>query len=920
MGKRRQESQRPPNSGGPRGACSVCWWWQLEHHRVPTARALGDFHVVPDAALDDLEVAVAMATGGSAIARDDTVALDDTVAVLVVGDGVLRGLVEGFELVVGERTVIGGAQNREPGDCFSHKTLRFGGKNIAEIGDFDQTSTVKPPSATLSPTMYLSAMEIQGFKTFAQKTQLVFPAPKKGDHAVTVVVGPNGSGKSNIADAIRWCLGEQSMKLLRGKAAQDVIFSGSDGRSRSGFAEVSLTFDNADKSLNVSFAEVVISRRLYRDGESEYLLNGQTVRLSDIQLLLAEAGVGQRSYSVIGQGMIDHVLSATPEERKIFFDDATGVRGLQIKRHQALLKLQKSAENLADVEMVLRELEPRLSLLRRQVKRLNDREVVASELKTLSAVYYGTMWWNAIDERSAVEAQQKGAAELVAAKKSDLAARDAELIALEKAQVPSSSSDADSMQTLQAEYKKAQQDLADARRAHFTLEREFELAKVKSQSTWAPLPLPDIIAEVKDVSVAHESLLGRLKAVMNLADLASIIADLDGIAARSKKLRDRLTRPNPEDFTPSPESIAAIANALTAVKTAEDVVKRSEVAMDAKAKASVAATSEVFAVQKDVRRLQQELSGLEGRANAVAIDLARVETRLEGLKKEIEDATSEQAESMIKTAPAERIIDIGPTHDRVLRLRHQLELIGGIDESVMKEFAEADERSTFLTTQVSDLRSAISSTEKVIDELDEQIRAQSDVAFKNIATEFQKYFAILFGGGRCSLVKLTKEELEDTAPSDSPMNGGGPDELVHHDNVDTLESIAKRVQERKDSVVGIDIQATPPGKRLKALNLLSGGERALTSIALVSAIMATNPAPFVVLDEVDAALDEANTVRFANIINELRKLTQFIVITHNRATMEKADVLYGVTMGDDGVSKLLSVKLEDYVGDETARR
>ncbi len=774
--------------------------------------------------------------------------------------------------------------------------------------------------------MYLSAMEIQGFKTFAQKTSLVFPGPKAGDHAVTVVVGPNGSGKSNIADAIRWCLGEQSMKLLRGKSSQDIIFSGSEGRGRSGFAEVSLTFDNSDKSLNVSFHEVVITRRLYRDGESEYLLNGQTVRLSDIQLLLAEAGVGQRSYSVIGQGMIDQVLSATPEERKIFFDDATGVRGLQIKRHQALLKLQKSAENLADVEMVLRELEPRLSLLRRQVKKLNDRETVANELKTLSANYYGTMWWNGIDEKNAVELRQKASSNLVVAKKAELTAKDAELIALERAQVPSSLSDADSMQTLQAGYKKAQQNLADARRAHFTLERELELAKVKSQSTWAPLPLPDIIAEVRDVSVAHELLLGRLRSVSTLTDLEPIIADLDGISARSKKLRERLTRPNPEDFVQSVESISLIANALTAVKTAEDAVHRSEVMMDAKAKASVTATSEVFAVQKEVRRLQQELSGLEAQANIVAIDLARVETRLEGLEKEIADSAQEGHESIMSVAPIERILDIGPVHDRILRLRHQLELIGGIDESVMKEFAEAEERSTFLSTQTQDLRSAISATEKVIDELDEQIRLQSDVAFKKIATEFQKYFAILFGGGRCSLVKLTKEELDgesDPADLSHPREGGDPEstvELVHHSDVDSLESIAKRVQERKDSVVGIDIQATPPGKRLKALNLLSGGERALTSIALVSAIMATNPAPFVVLDEVDAALDEANTVRFANIINELRKLTQFIVITHNRATMEKADVLYGVTMGDDGVSKLLSVKLEDYVGEETSRR
>lgn len=758
-------------------------------------------------------------------------------------------------------------------------------------------------------------MELQGFKTFAQKTSLVFPGPKQGGHALTVVVGPNGSGKSNIADGIRWCLGEQSMKLLRGKSAQDVIFSGAEGRSRSGFAEVSLTFDNSDHSLNVSFLEVVVTRRLYRDGESEYLLNGSVVRLADIQLLLAEAGVGQRSYSVIGQGMIDHVLTASPEDRKIFFDDATGVRGFQIKRHQALLKLQKSAENLADVEMVLRELEPRLNMLRRQIKRLNEREALTIELATLSKTYYGTQWWNMIDEKAAIDERLKKAIDLVASKKAELAMNDAKLSALEAQQSPSSEN-TESMNGLQAVYKRAQQELADARRAHFAAERELELAKVKAQTTWAPLPLAEIISEVHGVASAHDDLLGRLKKVENIGDLAPIIGDVEAVTTRSKKLRDRLTRPNPEDFTPSAEMLGAISKALDAVKIAELNVKSTEGAIDAKAKETTANTSEVFSVQREVRRVQQELSALEGQVNQVNIDLARIETRIEGLKTEMQDAVPDSVES-IMAAPTERIFDLGPTHDRLLRLRHQLELIGGIDESVTKEYGEAEERFTFLSTQVADLRGAISSTEKVIDELDEQIKKQSDVAFKAIATEFQKYFEILFGGGRCSLVKLTKEEVDGSRDEGSEAVVA---ELAHHDDVDSLESIAKRVEERKDAVVGIDIQATPPGKRLKALNLLSGGERALTSIALVSAIMATNPAPFVVLDEVDAALDEANTVRFANILNELRKLTQFIVITHNRATMEKADMLYGVTMGDDGVSKLLSVKLEDYAGEGTARR
>ncbi|MDA1038232.1 MAG: AAA family ATPase, partial [bacterium] len=184
--------------------------------------------------------------------------------------------------------------------------------------------------------MFLSKIETQGFKTFAQKTTLSFlPRRSSGIFPLTAIVGPNGSGKSNLSDAIRWALGEQSLKLLRGKESTDIIFSGSDGKGRSGFAEVSLTFDNSDGSFPIDMSEVVITRRLFRDGESEYLINNTKTRLADIQLMLAEANVGQRSYSVVGQGMIDSVLTSTPQERKVFFDDATGVRGFQIKRHQA---------------------------------------------------------------------------------------------------------------------------------------------------------------------------------------------------------------------------------------------------------------------------------------------------------------------------------------------------------------------------------------------------------------------------------------------------------------------------------------------------------------------------------------------------------------------------------------------------------
>src|SRR3989338_3718408 len=180
--------------------------------------------------------------------------------------------------------------------------------------------------------MYLEKLEIQGFKSFANKTVLTFSTGKKV--GISSIVGPNGSGKSNIADSVRWVLGEQSLKLLRGKKSQDVIFSGSSKKTRLGFAQVSLFLNNEDKKAPIDYSQVVVSRRVYRDGTSEYQINNANVRLADIQLLLAQANFGHRTYSVIGQGMIDAILTSSPNERKEFFDEATGVKKYQIKREQ----------------------------------------------------------------------------------------------------------------------------------------------------------------------------------------------------------------------------------------------------------------------------------------------------------------------------------------------------------------------------------------------------------------------------------------------------------------------------------------------------------------------------------------------------------------------------------------------------------
>ncbi|MDP2631349.1 MAG: AAA family ATPase [Candidatus Uhrbacteria bacterium] len=755
--------------------------------------------------------------------------------------------------------------------------------------------------------MHLSRLEIQGFKTFAKKTVVEFTAPSKNRHALTVIVGPNGSGKSNLSDAIRWCLGEQSMKMLRGKRSEDIIFSGSKGKARAGFAEVTMTLNNEDGAMGIEYAEVVITRRMFRDGEANYLLNGKQARLADIQLLLAEAGVGQRSYSVVGQGMVDHVLTSSPEERKIFFDDATGVRGLQIKRHQAMLKLKKSSETLVEVELLLGEIEPRLRMLKRMVRRLEQREQIESELRKIQLSYYGTVWFKMQDDKIIIDQKILTLNDQIKTKQLELKKGDDELLAMEKA-VSAGKEDSGEMQKAQTEYRQAQSKLGDVRRSLFEAERELELAKVKAQSTWTPLPLPEIIKALDEMLGLDESV-GFVK-----------------LFTLARNLKNKLTKPNPDDFKPDPKMVKAVSDAKAEIKIAEDNIQKSENYIDEINKKASSSKSEVFVYQRKLREVQGELHKLEQRENELKIELARVETRIEDLSREMHEELGNIFGEAIKQAPENKLHDLDDARVRMLRLKNQLELIGGIDQETVDEYNETNERFTFLDGQLKDIREAIKSTEKVVDELDQQIQVQSEKAFKEINKEFQKYFKILFGGGSCSLVKMkgSDENVKDEDSNETRVALDRPmEELAEEkieEDLDSATAILNRFKKRRDSVTGIEITATPPGKRLKALNLLSGGERALTSIALLSAIMATNPAPFVVLDEVDAALDESNTVRFANILDELRKLSQFIVVTHNRATMERADLMYGVTMGDDGVSNLLSVTLSDVTKNGTARR
>ena len=284
------------------------------------------------------------------------------------------------------------------------------------------------------------------------------------------------------------------------------------------------------------------------------------------------------------------------------------------------------------------------------------------------------------------------------------------------------------------------------------------------------------------------------------------------------------------------------------------------------------------------------------------IKSARLETRRDDLEQEIKQDLNIDDLSKIKdkNSQQENEQEKREMITEISKFKHQLELIGGIDPEIQNEYAQIKERHEFLSGQIEDLRKSMVSLETLIIELDETVRCQFNANFKIINDEFQKYFKILFAGGKAKLILIKKEKVR--------MQDLDPDSQSHIEEKTEFDKIRDRLSQ--NMYVGVEIEATPPGKKLKSINMLSGGERAMTSIALLCAILSSNPSPFIVLDEVDAALDEANSIRYADIIEQLSSKSQFIIITHNRATMEKADILYGVTMGDDGASTILSLKLE----------
>ncbi|HMN19512.1 MAG TPA: AAA family ATPase [Candidatus Moranbacteria bacterium] len=760
--------------------------------------------------------------------------------------------------------------------------------------------------------MYLKKVEIQGFKSFANRTVLEFLSVcnfggNKANCGITAVVGPNGSGKSNISDAIKWAMGEQSMKTLRGKKSEDVIFAGSAAKTRLSSAHVTLVFDNSDKRIPIEFSEVVITRKVFRSGESEYLINGSKVRLLDIAELLAKAGVGKESYCVITQGMTDATLRATPLERRMVLEDAAGVKQYQIRKERALKKIISTRDNIERTRSLVREIEPHLKMLKRQAEKAQQGKEVAASLKEKQTTLYSFLWHSFQKERTGLtqERDSLGAKMMNAQREVDALS---EMLAKEAPHIEKGGHD----EGLEKEKSALQARLNEIGREMIITEGRIvvEQEKLASQKLIEiiPVDLRYVQQKLAEIRTAQEKLIERVEKAESMEEFQEIKELARAIQQQLYDLHSQAGKGEVEVKKDNSKEVAEIQTRLNQLQEKKTVLAKGEADLKEKLqKASVAIEEQLrkereqrelfFKRERELRAKQEELNILKDKFNDAKIRLARIEVREEDLVGEIR--------SFLKTEPGSLswdgvAIDQGGLERDIARLKMQMEQIGGIDPLVVQEYQETNARFDFLTGELADLEQAITGLESVVAEMDQRIRQEFEKAYAAINAEFTKYFRIIFGGGNAYLKKIKIQ----SAKSKSAQEEGAAQEE------EDMEQEQERVGE-----VGVDIFACPPGKKISNLSMLSGGERSLTAIALLFAIIAYNPPPFAILDEVEAALDEANSRRFGKILQELSANTQFVAITHNRETMRQASLLYGVTMGDDAISKILSVRL-DQVGQD----
>ena len=791
--------------------------------------------------------------------------------------------------------------------------------------------------------MKFKKLNLIGFKSFFEKTTIII---EKG---LTGIVGPNGCGKSNVVEAIRWCMGETSAKSMRGSGMEDVIFSGTANKTAKNIAEVSLVLDNSDKDGPLQFKEldvINVKRRIEKDKGSQYFINGKGMRARDVQTLFADLSTGAHSPSMISQGRIGALVTAKPTDRRAVLEEAAGISGIHVRRHESELRLNSAENNLKKADELRRQQEKQLENLKKQAIEASKYKLILEEIKKVEAgLYYIRLI--EIDEEIKLSKEITGKSDSEISnltteieKKNDLIEkenkklkplRDKNIEILSKLQrlnleFQNLEDEEKRIKTDKDRLKKSQDTLIDdiGREKNIILEATSNEKRLKEEKN----ELIEIDSKYydtekkssEDLNVTKNRLtaeIDKVKELVNAQKNDEAIAALDNfktiievyadsysknqnIKNESIKRKERISTIDTEieswkNLKFNSEKMSKELNErISTVKTdIENIVKLPEQVAEKKGRLiqntsdtenkKLEMSNELNEAEKIYQDVNKELKEVEQKMMLARENKARSGATLEGLENRKKDLIGTlrndlniDEKNLLESSDLKNIAEIPNVieqEDKLDTKKNERERLGSVNLRADEETKQYFGTIKKMEQDREDLITAISKLRGSINELNHKGRERLLVAYEKVNKKFNDVYTKLFNGGTAKL---------EFVESDDPLEAG------------------------------LEMLASPPGKRLQSITLLSGGEQALTALSLIFAVFLSNPAPICVLDEVDAPLDDANVTRFCSLLEELNKITEtkFIIITHHALTMSKMDRLYGVTMPEKGISQLVSVDLE----------
>lgn len=710
---------------------------------------------------------------------------------------------------------------------------------------------------------FLSRLELQGFKSFASKT--IFELSDR----VVGIVGPNGSGKSNIIDAVRWTLGEREAKNLRGDVLGNLIFAGTPKKPAASLAKVNLVFNNNRRIFPVDAEEVVLTRKIDRSGVSRFYINDEEVKMKNLIPMLAKAKLGHRGLTIIGQGQSDVFVRIGPEERREMIEEILGLKEYRLKKKSAEGRLKQSRINMDYLKGKIEEITPHLKFLKKQKTKWEKRKEIEEKLGETASSFFSFHYHSFNKELEGISQKLSSLRNRRLIKEKEVKILSSKLDETEKEKKYK-----EEIASLRKEMQRVSSQIAALTREEARLEAKIEFQPSSSQTkNYSSSYLLGLIKSfVEEVKAAIRGEKEKLEKVLN--------AWINNFENLFKKEEIKMTADRSE-----------LEKLKKKVKLAEEQLEEMRKKEENLLTNREEDTREFRAKVEDLEKKKSELREIDYESDQLMLQQERIQFKMRELENKWISLGYYIDE--LKNLPVvdKQEEDWDKIERRIERLRAELIAVGEIDKELIKEAQEMEERYEFLIKELEDLESASKNLEKLIKDLEKKIHEDFKKDFGAINKEFNNYFRLMFNGGRARL-KLSMPRQQKTE-----------EELG--------ERKEERKHEEKELEAGVEIELNLPRKKITSLDMLSGGEKSLVSLAALFALISVSPPPFLILDEIDATLDEVNARRFAELIKEFSEKTQFIIVTHNRVTMEVLNSLYGITMGEDGVSRVLSLRLEE---------